>query len=271
MEDRAINILDVKGEETEALLNQKIDTPVIQVKELPSQFKGYPKGTVISYEPLRLEELEALNTDETLDATYAVAMLLDSIHCNTLPVEELYFYDVMYIGIKRKIQAFGGTRGTIRRRCPKCGKIVSKTFDYTEIEFKEMLAPALPMKLEICGKTLEFAQMTMKQFLEITDEDGVGELGVYARYIKNLNLEDAKALINNATGIDIKKIRFVDKQIDYGMKPFMVECTGTVKNPETGKQEPCKEMVALEVTSPFEVVFPEDEFDGDSEFEVQYG
>lgn len=269
MEKETINILNVKGEETESLLLQKTEKPIIQVKDLPSQFKGYPKGTTVSYTPLDLETLEKLNTDPDLDASYGIAELLDSIQCNTLNSEDLYFYDVMYIGILRKINAFGDTRGQLRKRCPICGEIVTKTFDYTEIEFKQISAPDLPIRMEVAGKQLEFAQLTMKEFLEIGEDEG--ELGVYARYIKNLPFEEADQLVKRATGIDIKKLRFVDKQLDYGMKPFIVSCTGTVVNPKTGKEEPCKEEVVLEVTSPFEVVFPEDESGGDTDFEVQYG
>ena len=104
MEEKAIELLKLKGEETEALLNQSSDVPLIQVKQVPSRFKGYPKDTVISYEPIKMKELEILNTDENLDASYAIAMLLDAIHCNTLNAEDLYFSDVMYICILRKIQ-----------------------------------------------------------------------------------------------------------------------------------------------------------------------
>ena len=257
MEEKAINILQVKGKETEDLLNQKIDKPVIEVKELPSEFKGYPKGTVISFEPLTLGELEILNTDEDLDLSYGIALLLDAIHCNTLKSEDLFFYDVMYIGIIRKIQAFGDTRGRIIKRCPKCGTPVSKTFDYTEIEFKQIKAPALPMRMEVGGQSIDFSQLTMKDFLQIGEDEG--SLGVYKRYIKNLPFEQASELVDKATGIDIKKLRFVDEQLDYGMKPFTVKC------------EKCNEEVGLEVTSPFEVVFPEDTFIGDTGFEVQYG
>lgn len=269
MEKETTNILDVKKEETEALLKQKeFNMPLIQVKELPSEFKGYPKGTIISYAPLTLGELEALNSDD-IEPTRAVALLLDAIHCNTLPSEKLYYWDIMYIGIQRKLQAFGNTKGTLFARCPKCGNIVSKQFDYTEIEFKQISAPDLPMKIDICGKPLEFGELTMMDFLQVEVEQG--ELGVYARMIKNLEFEEAYNLVSNAYGIDIKKLRFVDKQLNYGMKPFFVNCTNTVKNPKTGKNEICNEQVALEVRSPFEVVFPDDVLEGNNDFEVQYG
>lgn len=243
----------------------------VDVKQLPSRFIGYPEGTKISYKPITLDELEALNSDE-LDPVRAVAMLLKSIHCTTLPVEELYYWDVIYIGIQRKLFALGGTKGTIYEQCPKCGNLVSKTFDYTELDFKELSVQALPMRLDIGGKKVEFSLLTMKDLLQLKPTDG--ELGVYARMIKNLPFEEALPLVKNATGIDIKKIRFVDKQLDYGIKPFFVECENTVEveTPDHKKiKQPCKTRVALEVRSPFEIVFPEGELEGFDEFEVQYG
>lgn len=246
-----------------SLLNEPVELSThVQVKEIPSEFKGYPVGTKIYYKPLTLEELEALNSDE-MSPERAVAMLLNAIKCTTLEAYDLYYWDVMYIGIQRKLLAFGNTRGTLYRRCAKCGNIVSKTFDYTELEFKQMLAPALPMKLEVCGKKLEFSELTMKDFLQIDAEQGA--LGVYARMIKNLSFNEAYDLVKNSTGTDIKKLRFVDKQLDYGLKPFEVTCENVVGN------KPCNNSVVMEVQSPFEVVFPEDEINGDNEFEVQYG
>ena len=162
-ESLARNTLSIKEGDI-SLLNEETElSSHIVVKELPSEFKGYPQGTKISFKPITLEELEALNSDE-IDPARAVAMLLKSIHCTTLPSEELYYWDVMYIGIQRKLLAFGNTRGTIYNRCPKCGNLVSKTFEYTDLEFKQMSAPALPMRLEVCGQKLDFSVLTMKDF-----------------------------------------------------------------------------------------------------------
>lgn len=270
VEEKTLDLLDLKGEENESLLELETkDIPLIEVKELPSYFKGYPKNTKISYEPIKLDELEALNSSDEVEPQRAVAMLLKAIHCNTMKSEDLYFWDVMYIGIQRKLQAFGDVEGLVYRQCPKCGEYMSKRFKYTDIEFKEFAAPNLPMKLEVAGKKIECAPLTLKDFLQLDPEQG--ELGVYAHMIKNLNIEEALNLVKNAYGVDIKKLRFVDKQLDYGIKPFIVECTSNVKNPETGKKEQCKEKIYMEVQSPFEVVFPEDIIDGDNDFEVQYG
>lgn len=276
-ESMAKNMLAFK-EGNETLLNEQTELESnIVVNELPSEFKGYPEGTKVSFKPITLEELEVLNSDN-MDTERAIALLLKSIHCTTLPAQDLYYWDVIYVGIKRKLLAFGGTKGTLSRRCPYCGATVSKTFAYTDLEFKPIEARALPIRLDIAGEQLVFSELTMKEFLQIKTEQG--ELGVYARMIKNKPFEEALALVKGATGVDIKKLRFVDKQLDYGLKPFYVDCKHEIQNPDfisdvetpqVPKKIKCGNRVALEVRSPFEIVFPEDEIDGYNDFEVQYG
>ncbi len=279
----AQSLLSVKGEEGAELLDKKVDTvPLIKMTELPSGFKGYPDGTIISYRPITLGELEALNSGE-LDVPRAIALLLKSIHCNTLNAADLYYWDVMFIGIKRKLLAFGDSKGTLYEYCPMCGNIVSKQFEYADLAFKEIQAPNLPLIMKVCQKELHFGLLTLKDFLEIDVEQG--ELGVYARMIKNLEFEEAFSLVSNAYGADIKKLKFVDKQLNYGLQPLTTTCTNAIviENPNFNITKPsdannpakirktCNTIVNMEVTSPFEVVFPEDEFDGHNEFEVRYG
>ena len=128
---------------------------------------------------------------------------------------------------------------------------------------------------DIAGTPVEIGLLTVKDLLEVDIEKG--ELDVYARMIKNLAYEEAFQLINNATGKDAKKIRFIDKQLNYGLKPLYTKCQGKVENPEyeNNKKLPklvdCNQSVRMEVRSPFEVVFPEDILDGCDEFEIQYG
>lgn len=276
--EEAQKILKMKSVDSEPLLDEVTENiPLIKVNRLPSNFKGYPEGTKISYEPLTLGELESLNTSE-MDIIRGVAMLLNSIHCNTLPVEELYYWDVMYIGIQRKLMAFGDTRGIVYEQCPVCGEILKREFDYTELEFKEIEAPDLPVITTINGVEVEIGLLTIKEFLEL--DLNLGELDVYARMIKNLPYKEAYDLISKCYGQDAKKIRYIDKKLNYGIKPFVEKCTGNIDNPnyiegknskKNPKTIPCDESVIMEVRSPFEVVFPEDENIGDNDFEIQFG
>lgn len=291
--EKAIDILNVKGDEDIGLLSVPTpDVPVTYMDKLPSGFKGYPKGTKIGYKPITMEELEILSIeDESYNdeeeneskANLAVAYLLKSIVCNTLKPEDLYYWDLMYIGIKRKMLAFGGTTGTTFGRCSKCGSTLVRQFTYNELEFKELNVPALPMKLQINGREVHFGQITMKDFLQIDPTQG--QIGVYARMIKNMEFDEAYAFVKSLYGVDIKKVKFVDNQLNYGLKPLETICEHEHEedNPNFNPNEPisetnkkkllvsCGEKNFVEVTSLFEVVFPEDTNGGADEFEVQYG
>lgn len=291
--EKAIDILNVKGDEDIGLLSVPTpDVPVTYMDKLPSGFKGYPKGTKIGYKPITMEELEILSIeDESYNdeeeneskANLAVAYLLKSIVCNTLKPEDLYYWDLMYIGIKRKMLAFGGTTGTTFGRCSKCGSTLVRQFEYNELEFKELNVPALPMKLQINGREVHFGQITMKDFLQIDPTQG--QIGVYARMIKNMEFDEAYKFVKSLYGVDIKKVKFVDNQLNYGLKPLETICEHEHEedNPNFNPNEPisetnkkkllvsCGEKNFVEVTSLFEVVFPEDTNGGADEFEVQYG
>lgn len=279
-EKEAQQILNAKSVDYIPPQNEVIEkTAMIKVDKLPSGFKGYPENTKISYSPITLGELEALNSDD-MDIERGMAMLLNSIKCTTMSVEDLYYWDVVYIGIQRKLLAFGDTRGTLYEQCPKCGNILEHEFEFTELEFKELEAPDLPVITTIAGKSVEVGLLTIKEFFELDLERG--DLDVYARMIKNMNYEEAFQLIYNATGTDAKKIRFIDKQLNYGLKPMVVECENIIEedNPNYDPQDKkskkkikskCNEKVYMEVRSPFEVVFPKDSLEGCDEFEIQYG
>ena len=160
-ESLALSTLKYK-EGNASTLNENTEyvTDVV-IKELPSGFKGYPENTKISYVPMTFEEIEALNSSE-MDPERAIAMLLKAIHCTTLPSYDLYYWDVMYIGIQRKLLAFGDTNGTLYKRCPKCGNLVSKSFSYTDLEFKELEVPALPMRMELTARQFHTILITIK-------------------------------------------------------------------------------------------------------------
>ena len=183
MEKETEQFLEIKGEENETLLDIPTDENLIYVDKLPSGFKGYPKGTQIYYSPINLDELETLNSND-VDINKNMAYILNSIKCNTLSAADLYYWDVIFIGVKRLLTALGGTTATLPGVCPKCKTIVYKKFNYNDIDFKELEVPDLPMRMEIGGKQIEFGLTTMKEFLSLPANGG--EMAVYATDIKNL-------------------------------------------------------------------------------------
>lgn len=271
-EEEAQDLLTVRKRDKGEIRNRDIsEKPLVMVDKLPSGFKGYPEGTTISYNPITLGELEAINNGDNIDVERGVAMLLNNIHCNTLNSYDLYYWDVMYIGIKRKLLAFGDTTGIAYEICPKCGNLVKREFDYTELEFKELQVPDLPVITKINNTEVEIGLLTMKEFLELSE--GKTDLDVYASMIKNLKHEQALELVKNAYGKDAKLLRYIDNILNYGLKPLTTKCDNKVKTTENKKTKEvlCGEEVKVEVKSPFEIVFPEDTNARYSDFEIQFG
>lgn len=241
---------------------KKKDIPLIEVKELPSHFKCYPEGTEIFYEPIKMGELNALNSG-TINVQRGMDFLLDAIHCNTMLAENLAYFDLIYIGILRKLHAFGDVKGTIGAVCPNCGNIVKHEFSYTDIEFLELAEDIeFPITATIGGEELEFGLITYKDFMGINSDDGVS--GVYARMVKNKPYNEALEIIDNAYGEDIQIIKAIEHFLSYGIKPFTEICHNEIEVVEKDKKgkerkvfKECGAEVVMEVRSPFEVVFPD--------------
>ena len=242
--------------------NKLVQVPLIEVKDLPSRFKCYPEGTEISYEPITLGELDALNSG-SINIQRGMDFLINAIHCNTLDPKDLAYFDVIYIGVLRKLHAFGNVKGTIAKRCPSCGNIVKHEFDYTEIEFIEIADDIeFPVTATINGVDLEFGLITYSEFLQIDPKDGIP--GVYARMVKNKSYEEALEVIKSAYGEDIQVVKAIEHFLTYGIKPFIETCQHEVPKKEKDKKgnekevlRECGTQVAMEVQTPFEVVFPD--------------
>lgn len=211
------------------------ELPLVKITKLPSGFKGYPEGTVISYAPLTLGELETLNNSDEVDVERGLAMLLNSIHFTTISTSDLYYWDVMYISIRRKLLAFGNTHGILYAQCPNYRNIEERDFGFRELEFKGIETPALPIITKLQDKEVEIGLLTIKDFKEV--DINKGELDINARMIINLPYEEAYTLASSCYEKDSKKIRNIDKILNCGMKPLY-----QLYNPELkiSKQNPNK-------------------------------
>lgn len=256
------------------LQEQKITKkPLIEIKELPSGFKPYPKNSKIFYSPITLKELSILNTG-TLNIEQGYQFLLDSIVTQGFDKNELAYFDLVYIGIQRKLTAFGDTKGVYEIICPKCGQEIRYEFEYTSLEFKELEIDELPIKLKLNNEELHFGLITAKDFFNIQNSEDIAE--VYSYMVKNKPQKEAKEIIENLTGKEAKVLMYLGQILDYGIKPLQIKCSNIVSTVEEKddngnlikKEIPCNHSFELEVTSPFEVTFPEDTYVDLDQFKV---
>ena len=255
------------------LQEQKIiKDPLIEIKELPSGFKPYPKNSKVFYKPITLKELDILNSG-SLNIEQGYQFLLDSIVTQGFDKNELAYFDVVYIGIQRKLTAFGDIKGKYELICPKCGQTIEYEFEYTSLEFKELQVDELPIKLKLNNEELHFSVLNIKDFLQIEDVDKI--IDVYARMVKNKSYEEAHKIIENLTGKEAKAILYLAEILDYGIKPLDIICKNKIekeimddKNNKKIITEECNEHFKKEIASPFEVTFPEDTYVDLDQFKV---
>lgn len=255
------------------LEEQKItNKALIEVKELPSGFKAYPPGSKVFYAPIEIGELSILNSG-TLNIEQGYQFLLDSIVTQGFDKKELAYFDLVYIGIQRKLTAFGDIKGRYELQCPNCGQTVVHEFEYTSLEFKELEVEELPIKLNFNGNELHFGLITYQNFIEISNPEDI--VDVYARMVKNKPYEEAKEIIKHLTGKEAKALMYLGKILDYGIKPIDLKCTNLIdvestdENGQIQKEQiVCNTEFKLEVTSPFEVTFPEDTYVDLNQFKV---
>ena len=87
-EGETLNLIDIRQQDDDvALTPNEEGVPLTPVLDLPSQFKGYPKGTKINYTPITLGELEALNVTGT---KLTKQMIIVPINNTLLYVEPVY-------------------------------------------------------------------------------------------------------------------------------------------------------------------------------------
>lgn len=242
---------------------------LIQVAELPSGFLPYPRGSKIYYSPLTLGELENLNSG-TLNLGQALENLIDSIFVEKFDKLDLAYFDLVYIGVQRKLTALGDIRGTINGFCPVCENKNEKEFTYTELEFEELKVSALPIRYEYEEpKFLEFSLMTYRNWKKMGDlpEEEIDRLTALSHMVLNYEPKQAKEILSKLSGDAINYINKIESLLDYGIKPFKMVCNHVEQeeveevNKDTGILEKvfkpiiCGTPFTVGVTNPFDYTF----------------
>ena len=258
---------------------------LIQVTELPSGFLPYPKGSKIYYAPLTLGELENLNSG-TLNLGQALDNLINSIYVDKFDKLDLAYFDLVYIGVQRKLTALGDVRGTINGFCTACENKNEKEFTYTELEFEELKVSALPIRYEYEEpKFLEFSLMTYRNWKKMGDlpEHEIDRLTALSHMVSNYEPSKAKEILSKLSGDSINYINRIESLLDYGIKPFKLVCAHVEQeeseevNGETGSLEKvikpitCGHEFMVEVTNPFDYTFRPGRPNNLNESKIRFG
>ncbi|QIG71455.1 peptidase domain-containing protein [Rhizobium phage RHph_TM39] len=222
-----MKVIDNLADLTKAA-SDKSHLPIIQVRDLPSKFLPYPKGSTVKYVPFTYGELQKFSSSK-LSLRDRFLFVLDGITTEGFDKNDLSYYDFLYVSSLRKISSFSHTKFTSRFRCNSCEESNSQTHELSNIEFSDIQVPALPAVIPVGDDIdLHIMPLSVGNYLKIDfdeDEDEDKGLEIFARSVSNLPYSTAKGIIENATGDLLDMLNYVDKMMYLGRQSIETKCS----------------------------------------------
>ena len=217
----------VKKEEVVA---QSSTSPEIDVNELsdamklPSKFLPYPKNCSIKFRPYTFGEIKVYNQSK-LNAIDNIKFVLKGITCSFDSLL-LTVSDFLYIGLLRRLATFGGSKFSLAHICKHCKERQTELFDNSSIEFQDIIAPALPARVNLSVGKLEFTPITLKDYIFILEENKQSDdIALMAVQCRNKPFDEAYELIYNLSSTEGAIIDKVDKSLYHSIKPLIFKCS----------------------------------------------
>lgn len=227
-------------------MSVELPTVTVQPNTLPSKGLTYPKGTYFTYTGYTYGEVQMISGSKKM--TYAEVMR--RAHSAIRPQgtrmnpNDMTLFDVLYIGIARKLSTLGGNEFEISAMCDakKCNTEYKLTFNQKDIKFKDIEAVELPLSVTLStGVELVFSPITIGDFYELS-EGGMfykvmglkangnktlfdDAIAVKAAQVKNMKFMEAYEIIKNITdGEDAEVMDEIDKILLHNMEPLEHTC-----------------------------------------------
>lgn len=147
---------------------EELITNKLTIRDLPTKFKPYPKGSVIKYYPFKFGELQVVNS-ANMTEDELIEFYLKGIETEGFDKLDLSYHDFLYIGLLRKISSFTQDKININFVCKGCGKQNSASSTLMDIEFEDISKKlkSLPVGIKFNDKlTLFFKPFTVRNKIE---------------------------------------------------------------------------------------------------------
>ena len=229
--------IGVQEEEQKQKFEMKL--PVRKVTQLPSNFRAYSTQAEISYVPYTFGEL--LNFGQSsMSRADNIEFTLKGIYTTGMDKKDIIFYDYVYIALLRKLSSFKEDEFVLEYDCYSCGAKNKLPGKLSELSFKELNVPAIPVKIKDDeGNELHFSPLTVGNFLTLLRENKTGDkLGLYASTVTNMDKLKAKAILSKASGDFLRSILYVDEILTFGLESITRNCTECKASNILGMDEP---------------------------------
>lgn len=214
----------VENSSEPSVKEEKNYLPTINVNDLPSKFKPYPKGVEISYTPYTFGELKKFSQSK-LSVKQRYEFILEGVTVSGMPKEKLTFSDFLFLALLRKLSSVGVGEISIKYPCNKCGFENSNNIKLDTLDFNDIEAPELPAYLTINGNDMEFSPLTVEDFFmlfkEGKDKDSVAITAVQCR---SHQFRAAYDIIYKANPEDSDLLNELDKMFAHSLKSLKFKC-----------------------------------------------
>jgi hypothetical protein len=205
--------------------NSKNYLPKYQEKWMPSNNLQYPEGVLIYYHPFSFGDLFKLN-QSNIDDVELYKFILEGVEVIGMNKYDLTFYDVLYLGWRRKTASLGASLVDVKAFCPNCDTKNTKNIALDKLDFEDVIVKALPMKMKIAGEELKIKFVTIGDYIDLLSKDQAEDIFcVYAKSVTNKSFEEAYQIFYNATGDDLERISILDNLLYHGLKEIVMTCS----------------------------------------------
>lgn len=214
------------------------------IEDVPSKGITYPEGWKISITPYSFGDI--LNLTRAAETGIgALEKIMSGIKCS-FDKDLLLPADIIFLGIYRKLVSTKHTKIEFKTECPVCAKENKKVLELSELKFKEVEIPALPIRAELSSKTIEFVPITVGKYKEVLKKFKGDPSWMLAYSTQNIDPGEARDIIVGAIDIDKEILDEVTLLLDFGLKPIEFEC----------QDEFCDNIIKVQLEDPTTVVFP---------------
>ena len=205
----------------------KQDLTTIAVLDLPSKMLPYPARSSIKFTPFTFGDIQNFNSS-TLSDEDRIRFLLDGIYTTGFPRDNLTYQDFLFIAVLRKLSAFHQSKFTARFACDECGTANEQVADISEINFKDLEIPALPLVIDLedgTGRELHLKPISIGAHLKLRNVETDRYLLAFANSVVNMPPEQALEILQKANGELIDVLEMADEMLGFGEQSLERRCT----------------------------------------------
>lgn len=284
--------VSVKPKESDPL---EVFTSQFEIKELPSLFKPYPDGVRIIVNTYSYREIKIFS-DSRIPTDKLYEIMLRGIHVEGMDPLLLTYFDFVYIGVLRRLSSMGAQRFMAPYYCPQCNRDGVHYFDLTEVGFKSIDAPDIP--INVAFRSLgehRFSPLSVGDYMELyrqgklyeTDASGdvilktngkeiVNSISVLAMMALDVEFEDAYKIFDDVRDPKDREVLLkIDDLMDHGIEPLTFECRNRIEKAKPGTHpseiKTCNRKLFLDLAGGESLIHPFREHGEDDEPRISFG